>query len=247
MEQKDIDYWKALTATALTAQSPARLRSLVVASGAVNPAGSGNSKTALPGTYRPVGDTCPQACPLLNQGCYAQQGNTALHARRASALSAPSLRSALLAMVEAARGGTVARLHVSGDFLGPDGELDTEYVDGLIVIAKVLGERFPRTKVLAFTYTHVTGIDDTIEALRNVGIVVRRSGRPEPWGAVVLPKSANYPAAARAVGATYCPAQAAKDVGQYVTCQDCTLCWTRDRLVAFRPDGNSNPPADMGA
>ena len=34
-------------------------------------------------TYRKVGFSCPQSCPLLGNGCYAERGRVALHAHRA--------------------------------------------------------------------------------------------------------------------------------------------------------------------
>ena len=32
--------------------------------GPLNPIGDGDAKTQTPGTYRPVGPTCPDSCPI---------------------------------------------------------------------------------------------------------------------------------------------------------------------------------------
>lgn len=42
---------------------------------------NGNNAKLGPGvgtTYRPVGITCPNTCPLLNNGCYAKRGHVAI-------------------------------------------------------------------------------------------------------------------------------------------------------------------------
>ena len=57
-------------------------------------------------TYRPVGITCPKSCPLLGNGCYAQSGNVAIHARR-SEHDKHELHKAT--------GNTLVRHFVSGD------------------------------------------------------------------------------------------------------------------------------------
>lgn len=74
--------------------------------------GPGTAATMLPLS------TCPAACPLRDAGCYAQQGNVAIHERRLSRES-PDAETALareFAEVVAARPrGRRLRFHVSGD------------------------------------------------------------------------------------------------------------------------------------
>jgi hypothetical protein len=46
---------------------------------------NGNNAKLGPGvgtTYRPVGITCPNSCPLLGNGCYAQRGHVAIQQSR---------------------------------------------------------------------------------------------------------------------------------------------------------------------
>lgn len=59
-------------------------------------------------TYRPVGITCPNNCPLLGAGCYAQRGNVALHAERSANDNHDLMKLA---------GNTLVRHLVSGDWL----------------------------------------------------------------------------------------------------------------------------------
>jgi len=51
-----------------------RMRKIARAHGPTNPVGDGDAKTGAPGTYRPVGDTCPLSCthhPENDGTCYA--------------------------------------------------------------------------------------------------------------------------------------------------------------------------------
>lgn len=59
-------------------------------------------------TYRPVGITCPNTCPLLGAGCYAQRGRVAIQAARSSTDNHDLMKLA---------GNTLVRHLVSGDWL----------------------------------------------------------------------------------------------------------------------------------
>jgi hypothetical protein len=74
-------------------------------------AASSNAKLGpgVASTYRPVGPTCPAACPLAT-ACYAKRGRVQIYARRAEADS-DALR--------AAAGNTLIRHMVSGDWFRP--------------------------------------------------------------------------------------------------------------------------------
>lgn len=103
---------------------------------------------AMAATYRPVGDTCPSTCFLLDAGCYAQKGNVNIHQNR-SADDFHELDRAL-------SGGTgYVRHHVSGDFFKGD-KLDTEYLDYVISWHRA------NPSVHGYAYTH--RILDIIEA-----------------------------------------------------------------------------------
>lgn len=233
------DYWTSLTRAAWNVPSIEALKRFIPAT-ARNPAGSGNSKTELPGTYRPVGATCPATCEALNNGCYAQVGRVHMSAIRAAADAVLSARAAVFAMVAAVRYGAPARLHVSGDFATPDGSVDAEYVNALCAIGAEL-QRLSGADVVAYTYTHFDAatFGEYHERLAAVGIVVRWSGSAGAWGAINGAHGQSHAKAARANGATYCPQQAAEDVGRKVSCAECALCWTNSRPVYFRAHGQS--------
>lgn len=89
--------------TAITPRSPNMLK--VVPNGANSKLGPGVGTT-----YRPVGPTCPNGCPLLNRGCYAQRGHVAIHEKQA-ANDADNLMSL--------GGNQLVRHMVSGDWLKP--------------------------------------------------------------------------------------------------------------------------------
>ena len=242
----------ALTNLAIAAYRPEQLRRIVKADGHTNPVGSANAKTATPSTYRPVGDTCPTSCPQFprageHTSCLALSGNVALHQKRALPLWQSSVRAAIIAMVGAARWGNPARLHVSGDFFLPDGvTLDEQYIGALSDAANIVKQHFKATWV-AWTYTHATPEQFGFwrERFVEVGIALRFSGQPGDWGALVT-DSKTPGAEARRLGATYCPEQAAADVGKSVTCVECTLCWTRSRSILFRPSNGARPNPDTG-
>ena len=61
-------------------------------------------------TYRPVGITCPNSCPLLNNGCYAQRGRVGIHEKASASNNHDLIRLG---------GNTLVRHLVSGDWLRP--------------------------------------------------------------------------------------------------------------------------------
>lgn len=156
-----------------------------------NPVGVGNRKTELPGTYRPVGASCPKTCALLGEGCYAQKGRVNMVQVRAEVNLAKDLSSAGLAMATAANMAKPgpARLHVSGDLL-KNGELDQDYIDGLVEMAPKVSSESP---VKAYGYTHAKGEEarKAISRLKSAGIVIRQSldDKPAPGGAFVAEKN----------------------------------------------------------
>tara|TARA_R110002110_G_scaffold1039_5_gene4114 strand:- start:323 stop:1084 length:762 start_codon:yes stop_codon:yes gene_type:complete len=210
--------------------------------GHVNPVGDGDAKTKSPGTYRPVGPTCPASCPYT-ESCYAKGGNVALHEKRATALVDDALRTAGVAFTSAAQTNRMARLHVSGDFGKVyDAELQ-RYVDGLCTLADTVNEGFGRAvgTGIAWSYTHLddTSVDTPwIVQLRQHGIFVRLSDKAGEWGAIV---GSFKPDAWKALRAKHpgetlmkCKAQTHKKE----TCHSCKWCWERPAwTIVFDPHG----------
>jgi hypothetical protein len=218
-----------------------KLKEVAREAGDVAPVGDGDAKTAAPGTYRPVGDTCPADCGLLDNGCYAQMGNVAMHERRAASTAGPSIRAAALAMVWAARTQRAARLHVSGDFLSR-GRVDVHYIRSLAFIGRWLRTKMRRPeRVNAWTYTHIARkrFAAHAEMLREAGIHVRFSEDAGAMGAVVLPFDRVDELRARGVKTLKCLAQLTNK-----TCSECQACWTQtDHVIVFDPHGPGHKKA----
>lgn len=199
-----------------------------------NPLGDGDKKTACPGTYRPVGKTCPSRCPYLGNGCYAQSGNVAIHALTAAQAQEAALVAAVGAMTWAALTQRPCRLHVSGDF-GQTWEEAEPYVQDLIEAAAQVRHLFGPVQV--WTYTHLPQTElgtRLVQELRDGGIYVRWSDFVGPGGAIVA-SFEDLPNLREEYGQRIakCPAQL-----RDVTCADCGLCWTHpDLTIAFTPHG----------
>jgi hypothetical protein len=103
---------------------------------------SGNAKLGpgVAATYRPVGETCPQDCTLLGNGCYAQRARVNI-AQRRSAYETATL--------DKAAGAPLIRHHVSGDAFRAD-KLDRGYVRSLFSWHK----RAAQKHTIGWTYTH---------------------------------------------------------------------------------------------
>lgn len=211
------------------------------------PVGDGNAKTDAPGTYRPVGRTCPSSCRFLGNGCYAQSGNVGIHQGRASTEIDAAIIGAAVAMVHARLTGRVARLHVSGDF-GQD-RINLGYVVQLNSLADAVNRATgqPFGTVVAWSYTHHAVSPDSsgLRAMARHGIMVRVSDLAGPGGAIVHP-FADVPRLRQETGLRLakCPAQLVEST----TCASCTLCWTRpDVGIVFDPHGSGKRAATEAA
>lgn len=204
-----------------------------------DPMGVGNKKTGVPSTYRRVGDTCPETCPWLDNGCYAQGGRVALQSKAASDATEQSLFAAASAMAIAAKTGTVARLHVSGDFLR-DGNVDVEYVLGLLDIAEELQKRGysgPR----AWAYTHIDPVDfEPYRQLLRGRVEVLYSDVEVAGGAIVFPHARVEEVRERNPDLTVVKCLAQTTDGKR-DCKSCGICWEAEanqQLIVFDPHGS---------
>lgn len=221
-----------------------RVRNKVTDSKYVNPVGNQNAKTGCLGTYRPVGDTCPDTCQFLDNGCYAQSGNVALHQRRASLELRNSLNSAALALALGAVKHEIVRLHVSGDFVTNSNgskEIDIDYILGLIEICKFLNDS-GFSGILGYTYTHIP--KDQFQPYKDMlsdYISVMYSDYLGAGGAVVWPHEDRNLIRQKTDAKVYmCPSQ--RTDGE-IKCKECKLCFDnpqkKNRLVIFDPHGSS--------
>jgi len=193
-------------------------------------------------TYRTVGHSCPTSCPLLNAGCYAQSGHTALQMRGRHSETDGEI---FLRELDRIPHGAWMRLHVSGDVMtdaGPDGssEVDWPYLEALIEGAR------RRPDVTFYGYTH---------AWKQIGVL------PPAPSNFVLNASVDDPAdmdEAKSLGwettvvvasdvtwkrqgdTVVCPNQTAG-----LSCYECGLCMReRPVTVAFKAHGSGKRKVD---
>ena len=196
-------------------------------------------------TYRPVGTTCPSECPLLNNGCYAQNGPVAMHSSR-SATAPDNWKDKLLQLPP----GSKIRYMVSGD-LFTDDRPDWGTISGILEVHS------NRKDLKGWSYTHgwrrldasmlnslpnltvnasTESLDDALRALTNgwPTVMVVPSG---------FPKRVEYDQVAVLV----CPNQTNPEV----TCDRCMLCFKKGRrlngkplVIAFRAHGTRKRKLD---
>jgi hypothetical protein len=199
--------------------------------------GDGDAKTAAPGTYRGVGNTCGLDCehhPGNAGSCYADSGNVGLHSEDAKGRSATEAVNAFAAaVVWALLTERKARIHVSGDFGVDDGDamtgskVDWDYVGAIADVASAARYLLlpEGDSVVAWTYTAFTGEDGAriVSILADAGVSCRLSGFAGPNGAITAP-FAVVPGLRKEFDTRIakCPAQLT-----HTTCAECTLSRTR--------------------
>ena len=189
-------------------------------------------------TYRQVGTTCPSECPLLNNGCYAQNGPTKIHSSRSATIK-EDWKAKLLKLPS----GSKVRYMVSGDLFVND-QPDWE------TISAILEVHTRRRDLKGWTYTHGWRRLDAslLNSLPNLTVnasteslddALRASSNGWPTVMVVpssFPKRVEYDQ----VTVLVCPNQ----TNPQVTCDKCMLCFKKGRklngkpmVIAFRAHG----------
>lgn len=204
---------------------------------------SGTRGAKIFATYREVGATCPASCPLLNAGCYAQGGHTALHARRGSYDARDGAR--FVEWVASLPVGAIVRLHVSGDVMMP-GDDGATIVDGAYLDALCQGAR-ARPDVKVYGYTHAWREIDRDAVNMPANLTLNAScdtpadvadARAAGWQTTtVVPSDTSW----RRNGDTVvCPEQTSG-----IPCAECKLCMrARPVTVAFRAHGSGTRKVD---
>lgn len=118
---------------------------------------AGARKQRAAATYASISSSCPDECALRDNGCYAQQGKTAMTVRRLDAeakkfglTSVQTAASEAYSIFSAHRGGKVPentffRFHVSGD---------SQTVEGTLLLADAYRDWQSRGGVKGWCYTH---------------------------------------------------------------------------------------------
>lgn len=129
----------------------------------------GNAKlgTGCLAVSRPVGETCPNSCEFLGNGCYAEKTEKLYpNVRKASSTNLITEQNRIRSMLILAKSqGKSVRWHVSGDFF-LNGKLDLQYIKNIKGAIESLKEN-DRPKM--WFYTHI--YSKKISALDKLGIV----------------------------------------------------------------------------
>lgn len=192
---------------------------------------SGNSKVGdVAATYAPIRQTCPESCPLRDNGCYAQSGNVSFSVRRLER-ETEGMNGDTVAVLEGdeiadlarrAPLGHALRIHVSGDATSD-------------FRAQQLARGAQVWKGPVWSYTHAWrdvaraswGRVSVLASCETLDDVARARGKGYAAALVV----ASHPADGRAYRAPNgvkvipCPSQT-----RDVLCTECRLCWNDANL-----------------
>lgn len=214
---------------------------------------SRNAKTGPIPVTTTSEETCPIACPLKNNGCYAEGGPLAILWRKVTARKAGIAWADAMVSIKALPKGTLWRHNQAGDLPGVGNNIDANALRELIQANK--GKR-------GFTYTHKPVTGNSATAIHNALLI---AGANENGFAVNL--SANTLEHADTLAATglgpvvvvlpadqtratmtpqgrkvaICPAT----ISDSVTCASCGLCAMIDRkaIIGFPAHGASKRKA----
>lgn len=100
----------------------------------------------IPATYSER-NTCPPACPMMDNGCYAAGGHVAIHWAAVTKHETGGSFAAAIKFVEATPEGTLGRWNVAGDLPGKGDKLDRSKVIRLALANAQANARW-------FTFTH---------------------------------------------------------------------------------------------
>ena len=202
---------------------------------------SSNTKTGkIPTTVSNRG-TCPEACPLKNNGCYADSHYTALHWDKVSNGLRGTVWGDFVKSIKALPKGIMWRHNVSGDLVGNNDIIDVKALNQLITANK--GKR-------GFTYTHYPMNNKSnivaVTSANNNGFTINLSAndldQADYYKSLNLPVAVIVPQDTQKVSFTpninkivICPAQ----TSDKVTCASCGLCQksNRDYIIGFRVHG----------
>ena len=109
---------------------------------------SSNRKTGPIPVSTTASDSCPDACPLKNGGCYAKGGPLAIHWRKLDKTAQSTARASWSNFLENVAGlpdGQLWRHNQAGDLCGENNKISARFIRQLIKANK--GKR-------GFTYTH---------------------------------------------------------------------------------------------
>lgn len=197
----------------------------------------GNKKTGAMLTVRSPRSTCPDACSLKNNGCYAENFPLVMHWAQQETKGVEF--STVLYAIKRQPINAIWRLFEAGDFEG-DGELINPQQ-----VADLLQANQDKR---GFGYTHYPVLPNLalLEQMNNNGLTVNVSANT--WEeavfsyklglpvTVVVPEKQPKDSTIDGVRVVVCPAQTSKTG---TTCLQCQLCYRakRDFIIGFRAHG----------
>lgn len=208
---------------------------------------SRNAKTGPIPVTTTSEESCPHACPLKGNGCYAEAGPLAILWRKVTARKAGMAWDAAMSEIAKLPKGTLWRHNQAGDLPGIGDAIDT------VALAQLVKANRGRR---GFTYTHKPlsgGNDGAIAAANAMGFTVNLSANNLAHAdelaasntgpvVVVLPADATR-ATVTPEGrkVAICPAT----ISDNVTCATCGLCAIANRkaIIGFPAHGPSKRKA----
>jgi hypothetical protein len=210
---------------------------------------SANTKTGPMPVTTSNRATCPDACPLKNQGCYADSFRTAQHWDAVSIGNRGKDWAAFIVDVTRLPKRIMWRHNIGGDLRGDNNIIDEQSLCELVKANK--GKN-------GFTYTHYP-LDNAvnISAVKQAneqGFTINASAdnltQADAYVALGIPTAVILPEDAGKVSYTQagnkvvvCPAQTSNKV----TCSSCGLCQVTKRkyIIGFRVHGRSKKKAKI--
>ena len=193
--------------------------------------------------------TCPDACPLKKNGCYADDYYTSLHWNKVTSGERGTDWHTFLSSIKALPKRVLWRHNVAGDLKGVNDQIDTQALKELTQANK--GKN-------GFTYTHYP-LDNAlniraVHQANNNGFTVNGSAnsleQADNYMALGFPTVVILPENTGKVSYTHnknkvvvCPAQ----TSDKVTCKSCGLCQVakRDYIIGFRVHGTGKKKAKI--
>ena len=212
---------------------------------------SRNEKTGPIPVSTTTYETCPDACPLRNAGCYAGNGPLGMYWQKVTENKAGMAWPRFIQAVAALAQDILWRHNQAGDLPGNRIAIDSKALKALVTANK--GRR-------GFTYTHYDVINNAgnrkaVADANKAGFTINLSGNNLSHAdklaalnigpvVVVLPSSVNGPqkiTTPQGRKVVVCPATYRDDV----TCKSCGLCaLLRDAIVGFPAHGVQKKRAD---
>ncbi len=193
--------------------------------------------------------TCPDSCPLLNNGCYASAGfHTNLHWDKVTSGERGVSIDDLCKQIQELPVGQLWRHNVAGDLIGNADKIDKKALNSLVKANK--GR-------LGFTYTHYPMTKKhNVDAIRkaNAGGFVVNISANNPEQARTIKDKLGLPVVTvvssdfwqghhRQQNIVRCPAE----TNDAITCKTCKLCARQNRsdIVGFTVHGSKTKQAEV--